>query len=124
MEIKNATVALAALGQATRLSVFRLLVEAGPGGRMVGEIAEALDLPGATLSFHLKELSAAGLIDGESRGRYICYRANFDAMNGLIEFLTRNCCGGGASRCAPAKNVPASKASPVKKMSVKKAIRT
>ena len=84
MEIKNATVALAALGQTTRLSVFRLLVEAGPGGRMVGEIAEALELPGATLSFHLKELTAAGLIEGESRGRYICYRANFAAMNDLI----------------------------------------
>ena len=106
MEIKNATVALAALGQTTRLSVFRLLVEAGPGGRMVGEIAEALELPGATLSFHLKELTAAGLIEGESRGRYICYRANFEAMNHLIEFLTRNCCGGDASRCAPAKTQP------------------
>ena len=124
MEIKNATVALAALGQTTRLSVFRLLVEAGPGGRMVGEIAEALELPGATLSFHLKELTAAGLIEGESRGRYICYRANFDAMNDLIEFLTRNCCGGDASRCAPTKQASASKAEPVKKVPVKKAIRT
>ena len=79
---------------------------------MVGEIAEALELPGATLSFHLKELSAAGLIEGESRGRYICYRANFAAMNDLIEFLTRNCYGGDASRCAPAKKMPAAKAAP------------
>ena len=102
MELKNATTALAALGQPTRLSVFRLLVEAGPEGRMPGEIAEALSLPGATLSFHLKELAAAGLIKGEPRGRYICYRADFDAMNGLIEFLTRNCCGGDQSRCLPA----------------------
>ena len=92
MEINDATAALAALGQSTRLAVFRLLVEAGPDGRMVGEIAEALALPGATLSFHLKELSATGLIHGESRGRFICYRANFDAMSALIEFLTRNCC--------------------------------
>ena len=91
---------------------------------MVGEIAEALELPGATLSFHLKELSAAGLIEGESRGRYICYRANFAAMNDLIAFLTRNCCGGDASRCAPAKQASASKAAPVKKVPVKKAIRT
>ena len=68
---------------------------------MVGEIAEALALPGATLSFHLKELSAAGLIRGESRGRFICYRANFDTMNDLIEFLTRNCCGGDSTKCAP-----------------------
>ena len=94
MELKNATTALAALGQPTRLSIFRLLVEAGPAGRMPGEIAEALSLPGATLSFHLKELTAAGLIQGEPQGRHICYRADFDAMNGLIEFLTRNCCGG------------------------------
>ena len=89
------------MGQSTRLAVFRLLVEAGPDGRMVGEIAEALELPGATLSFHLKELSATGLIHGESRGRFICYRANFEAMSALIEFLTRNCCGGDAARCAP-----------------------
>lgn len=77
---------------------------------MVGEIAEALALPGATLSFHLKELSAAGLIEGEQQGRFICYRANFDAMNQLIEFLTRNCCGGDASACAPAGNLAPAKA--------------
>lgn len=124
MKIKSATVALAALGQATRLSVFRLLVEAGPEGRMVGEIAEALELPGATLSFHLKELTAAGLIEGESRGRYICYRANFAAMNDLIEFLTRNCCGGDASRCTPASKAPVSKAktSSVKKSPLKRSV--
>ena len=91
---------------------------------MVGEIAEALELPGATLSFHLKELAAAGLIEGEPRGRYICSRANFAAMNDLIGFLTRTCCGGDASRCAPAKQASASKAAPVKKVAVKKAIRT
>ena len=91
---------------------------------MVGEIAEALELPGATLSFHLKELAAAGLIEGEPRGRYICYRANFAAMNDLIGFLTRNCCGGDASRWAPARQASASKAAPVKKVAVKKAIRT
>lgn len=101
MELKNATVALAALGQATRLSVFRLLVEAGHEGRTPGEIAEALSLPGATLSFHLKELTAAGLIQGEAQGRHICYRADFDAMTGLIGFLTHNCCGGDETRCLP-----------------------
>ena len=73
---------------------FRLLVEAGPQGRMAGDLADALSVPAATLSFHLKDLVAAGLIEGETQGRYICYRARFDAMNGLIEFLTRNCCGG------------------------------
>lgn len=101
MEINQATTALAALGQSTRLAIFRLLVEAGPAGRMAGEIADALALPGATLSFHLKELSAAGLVQGEPQGRYICYRADFGAMNGLIEFLTRNCCGGEPQQCAP-----------------------
>ena len=99
MEITNATTALAALGQPTRLAIFRLLVEAGPGGRKAGEIAEALALPGATLSFHLKELVAAGLIHGQTRGRVICYRADFATMNALIEFLTRNCCGG--AQCGP-----------------------
>jgi DNA-binding transcriptional ArsR family regulator len=102
MEITNATVALAALGQTTRLAVFRLLVEAGPSGRVAGEIAESLGLPGATLSFHLKELVAAGLVQSEARGRNVCYRADFGAMNELIEFLTRNCCGGDTAQCAPA----------------------
>lgn len=101
MELKNATTALSALGHPTRLSVFRLLVEAGPDGRMPGDIAEVLSLPGATLSFHLKELTAAGLIQGEAHGRHICYRADFEAMNGLVEFLTHNCCGGDQSRCLP-----------------------
>ena len=100
MELENATVALAALGQPTRLSVFRMLVEAGPDGCTPGALAEALSLPGATLSFHLKELAAAGLIEGEQRGRNICYRADFDVMKGLVEFLTRNCCGGDAGRCS------------------------
>ena len=102
MKIENATLALAALGQATRLSVFRLLVEAGPEGLMAGDIADALSMPATTLSFHLKELSGAGLIEGEPRGRYICYRADFGTMNALIAFLTRNCCGGDAQKCAPA----------------------
>jgi ArsR family transcriptional regulator len=111
MEIKNATLALAALGQATRLSVFRLLVEAGPEGRMAGDIAEALSLPGATLSFHLKELSAAGLIQGEQQGRFICYRADFEQMNDLIDFLTSNCCGGKpAAACMPAARKATQKA--------------
>lgn len=104
MELKDASTALSALGHVTRLSIFRLLVEAGPDGRTPGEIAAALSLPGATLSFHLKELAAAGLIEGEAHGRNISYRADFAAMAGLVEFLTRNCCGGDAGRCAPASS--------------------
>lgn len=108
MELSDATVSLAALGHPKRLSIFRLLVEAGPEGRTPGEIAETLSLPGATLSFHLKELTVAGLIEGEAHGRNISYRADFEAMNGLVEFLTRNCCGGDETRCLPAPR-PASK---------------
>ncbi len=105
MEIKEATLALAALGQSTRLSIYRRLVEAGHDGSSPGELAEYLSLPGATLSFHLKELVAAGLIHGEPRGRFICYRADFDAMNALVAFLTAHCCGGNPSACAPAAAV-------------------
>ena len=99
MKLNDATSALAALGHPKRLSIFRVLVEAGPDGRTPGEIAGTLSLPGATLSFHLKELTAAGLIEGEAHGRNISYRADFEAMNGLIAFLTRNCCGGDQIRC-------------------------
>lgn len=102
MELNDATAALAALGHPNRLSIFRLLVEAGPRGRSPGDIAQALSLPGATLSFHLKELVRAGLIAGEAQGRRITYRAEFEAMNGLVEFLTRNCCAGDGGTCTPA----------------------
>lgn len=103
MEMKDAITSLTALSHATRLAAFRLLVEAGPAGRIAGDIGEALGVPGATLSFHLKELVHAGLVESESRGRYVCYRANFQAMNGLIEYLTRNCCAGsGNAGCVAA----------------------
>ena len=102
METIQAITALTALGHAKRLAIFRLLVVAGPAGRMAGDIGEELGMPGATLSFHLKELVGAGLIAGEQQGRFICYRAAFDAMNGLIAYLTDNCCAGSAgAECAP-----------------------
>ncbi|AWH55104.1 transcriptional regulator [Stenotrophomonas sp. ESTM1D_MKCIP4_1] len=108
METSNAITALTALGHATRLAAFRLLVEAGPAGRMAGDIAAALQVPPATLSFHLKELVQAGLVESESQGRHVCYRANFAAMTGLIEYLTHNCCAGSPdTTCAPV--VPACK---------------
>lgn len=97
MEHITATHALAALGHNTRLSVFRLLVQAGPGGKLAGDIAQELSLAGATLSFHLKELASAGMISAEQRGRTICYRADFDAMNALLAYLTENCCAGDGS---------------------------
>lgn len=107
METNQAIAALTALGHSTRLAAFRLLVEAGPKGRMAGEIGEALGVPGATLSFHLKELVHAGLISGESRGRHVCYRADFEAMNALMGYLTHNCCAGSDSdACAPGAATP------------------
>src|SRR3546814_11143751 len=92
METEQAIAALTALGHATRLAAFRLLVEAGPDGRMAGEIPEALAVPGATLSFHLKELVHAGLVESENRGPHVCYRATFDAMHRLVAYLNHNTC--------------------------------
>ncbi|PXV59047.1 transcriptional regulator, ArsR family [Dyella jiangningensis] len=102
METTDAIAALTALGHAKRLAIFRLLVVAGPAGRMAGDIGDELGMPGATLSFHLKELANAGLVTAEPQGRFVCYRAAFDAMNGLIAYLTHNCCAGSADAgCAP-----------------------
>lgn len=101
MDTKTAVPALVALAQASRLSIFRWLVELGPEGACPGELAEKLELPAATLSFHLKALQHAGLIDAVRSGRNIRYRANFAAMRELLEFLSQNCCGGDPSKCAP-----------------------
>lgn len=94
METNQAVKSLAALAQDTRLSIFRLLVEQGPEGLPAGIIGEQLGLANATLSFHLKELSNAGLITSRPEGRYIFYSVDFTAMNGLLAFLTENCCRG------------------------------
>ena len=104
VESKEAVEVLAALAQETRLAVFRLLVEQGPEGVAAGEIAERLGLPGATLSFHLKELSHADLVTARQAGRFVFYSANYRTINGLIDYLTRNCCRGATCDmvCAPA----------------------
>ena|SRR5688572_3181283 len=99
METKTAVESLAALAQETRLSVFRLLVEAGPEGLPAGYIAERLAVAGATLSFHLKELSRAGLVTSRQEGRFIYYAANFEQMAALMSFLTQNCCKGMPQDC-------------------------
>jgi ArsR family transcriptional regulator, arsenate/arsenite/antimonite-responsive transcriptional repressor len=101
METKAVVRALGALAQESRLAVYRLLVEAGPRGRAVGEIAQRLEIANATLSFHLKELANAGLIAARQEGRFIYYSANYAGMNELLGFLTENCCGGDAAACAP-----------------------
>jgi ArsR family transcriptional regulator, arsenate/arsenite/antimonite-responsive transcriptional repressor len=92
METQIAVKALAALAQHTRLAIFRLLVEAGPPGVPAGGIAARLGIAAPTLSFHLKELLHAGLVEAEPQGRFIVYRADFIAINALVGFLTENCC--------------------------------
>jgi ArsR family transcriptional regulator, arsenate/arsenite/antimonite-responsive transcriptional repressor len=99
MEIKSAVVALAALAQETRLSVFRLLVEAGPEGMAAGDIGQRLAVPPATLSFHLKELNHAGLATSRQQGRFVYYAVNFENMTALMTFLTQNCCKGMPDEC-------------------------
>ncbi len=99
MEILNAADRLAALGHESRLTIFRLLVEAGPAGLNPSVLGERLALPGPTLSFHLSHLARVGLIGKRQEGRFIFYAANYGAMDELIAFLTANCCGGAA--CLP-----------------------
>ena len=99
MKIKAAVQSLVALAQETRLAVFRLLVEAGPAGMNAGAIAEVAGIPAATLSFHIAQLVRAGLVAARQEGRFIFYSANFAAMDGLIAYLTDNCCQGG--QCLP-----------------------
>lgn len=93
--------ALAALAQPTRLAVYRLLVARGPEGVAAGEVATKLKVAPATLSFHFRALNHAGLIDSRQEGRFVYYAANFAAMNGMVEYLTENCCGGDAAACQP-----------------------
>lgn len=91
--------ALAALAQESRLAVFRLLVQAGPEGMAATRIADALGIPPSSLSFHLKELTHAELVNQTKAGRSLIYSANFPAMDSLVSFLTDNCCGG--APCSP-----------------------
>ena len=100
MEKTEAVAALAALAQDNRLDVFRLLVQAGPDGMTAGSIAEALDLPPNTLTFHFDRLRMASLATVRRDGRSMIYAAQFETMNSLLGFLTDNCCGGVS--CAPA----------------------
>jgi ArsR family transcriptional regulator, arsenate/arsenite/antimonite-responsive transcriptional repressor len=97
MEITTAVERLAALGHVTRLAIFRLLVQAGPQGINVGQIAERLEIALPTLSFHLAHLSRVGLIQGRPESRFIFYAADYKAMQDLLSYLTEHCCEG--SRC-------------------------
>lgn len=94
MDTLNAAELLAALGHESRLTIFRLLIEAGPEGINAGAIGEQLGMPPATASFHLSHLSRVGLIRGERESRFIRYSADYEAMDTLIAFLMHNCCQG------------------------------
>jgi len=100
METKDVLAALAAIAQESRLAVFRLLVQAGQDGMAASKIAEQLDIAPSSLSFHLKELTHAKLITSRSEGRFVIYSADIAVMNGVIAYLTENCCGG--VPCGPA----------------------
>ncbi len=103
MQTARVIASLAALAQPSRLAIFRLLVEAGPTGLAVGEIGAGLRVSPATLSFHLKELARAGLIQSRQVGRFVYYSANYDQMNRLLGYLTQNCCARDGVECAPVR---------------------
>lgn len=102
METKQVIEALSALAQETRLAIYRLLVARGLAGLGAGAIAEALDVPASSLSFHLAHLSRAGLLTQRRESRSLIYAVDFAGMNALMGYLTENCCGGDAAACAPA----------------------
>ena len=107
MKKPDALAALAALAQDNRLDVFRLLVEAGPEGLPAGRVSETLGLAPNTLTFHFDRLRDAGLVNVRRDGRSMIYAARFETMNGLLAFLTENCCRGAVETCAPAECKPA-----------------
>ena len=98
MQEEQVVKALGALAQPLRLQIFRALVVVGPRGLTPSAIVDALGLPAATLSFHLKELAASGLVTQQRFGRHLVYRAAYDRMNALLGYLTENCCEG--TQCA------------------------
>ena len=94
METTDVVKAMAALAQASRLEIFRALVVAGTEGMTPSALSDALGVAANTLSFHLKELTNAGLVAQERAGRHLIYRAQFERMNALMGYLTENCCQG------------------------------
>ena len=104
----DAVATLSALAQGSRLSIFRLLVQAGAQGLAAGSIGEKLDLPPATLSFHLAGLTRAGLARSRQDGRFVIYSADFEGMGHLLAYLTEDCCGGKACVPVPIQFVTAS----------------
>jgi ArsR family transcriptional regulator len=106
MKTPNAVAALAALAQHNRLDIFRLLVQAGPDGMAAGQVANKLGLAPNTLTFHFDRLRVAGLVTVRRDGRSMIYAAHYETMNGLLAFLTENCCQGAPASCAPVECKP------------------
>ena len=116
MNAKPVVAALGAVAHDSRLGIYRVLVEKGPDGPdglAAGAIAEKLDMPPSSLTFHLQHMLRAGVVTQRRVGRQIIYAADFAAMNALVAYLTENCCGAAAC-CAPVCN-PAAVASPTRK---------
>lgn len=105
MDERQALAAFGALSQETRLQIVRLLVVAGAGGMAAGALAEQVEVSPSNISFHLKELERAGLITQQRESRSIIYRADYDALGGLIRFLMEDCCGGHPEICSSAAAV-------------------
>src|SRR5690606_1124244 len=106
METSDIIKALGAIAHASRLTVFRLLVQAGPAGLTAGKLAELTGLAPSSLSFHLKELSLANMVSSTQEGRFVIYAARYETMNAVLAYLTENCCGGNpctlvAACCTP-----------------------
>jgi DNA-binding transcriptional ArsR family regulator len=106
MKSEEVVSALSALAQESRLALFRLLVKRGPEGYTPSQLSEKLDVPSPTLSFHLKELQRANLIEARREGRFLYYSPNFSRMNRLLGFLTENCCLLADKECGPACGPP------------------
>jgi ArsR family transcriptional regulator len=117
MEKTDTIAALAALAQENRLDVFRLLVQTGPKGLAAGAVAEKLSIAPNTLSFHLDRLRTAGLIGVKREGRSLIYAARYETMNGLLAYLTENCCSG-VTECAPTAGAAKSSARETSKAKV------
>src|SRR5262245_31993466 len=118
MRAPDAVAALAALAHEYRLSLYRMLVVAGPEGLNAGTIASRLKVAPSSLTFHLQQLHRAGLITQQRNSRQLIYAADFAAMNGLVAFLTENCCGRGAITCDAVCEPPVSKKTPKKHANV------
>jgi DNA-binding transcriptional ArsR family regulator len=107
MKSKEVVTGLSALAQESRLALFRLLVKRGPEGFTPSQLTEKLGVPAPTLSFHLKELQRANLIEARREGRFLYYSPNFQRMNQLLGFLTENCCVLADKECGPTCGTPA-----------------